>query len=60
MLRWSLGYLAMAIVVAIGFSSLQGSDRPEREVVTRGQARRQSERSERTEDEERRGAWKTT
>jgi clan AA aspartic protease (TIGR02281 family) len=34
MLRWSIGYLAMAIVVAIGFSSLQGSDRPEREVVT--------------------------
>jgi clan AA aspartic protease (TIGR02281 family) len=34
MLRWSLGYLAMAIVVAIGFSSLQGSDRPEREVAT--------------------------
>jgi hypothetical protein len=34
MLRWSLGYLAMAIVVAIGFSSLQGSQRSEREVAT--------------------------
>jgi aspartyl protease family protein len=34
MLRWSLGYLAMAIVVAIGFSSLQGGDRPERGVAT--------------------------
>jgi clan AA aspartic protease (TIGR02281 family) len=33
MLRWSLGYLAMAIVVAIGFSSLQGGDRPERSLA---------------------------
>jgi clan AA aspartic protease (TIGR02281 family) len=33
MLRWSFGYLAMAIVVAIGFSSLQGGDRPERRVA---------------------------
>jgi clan AA aspartic protease (TIGR02281 family) len=34
MLRWSFGYLAMAIVVAVGFSSLQGGDRPGREVAT--------------------------
>ena len=33
MLRWSLGYLAMAVVVAIGFSSLEGSDGPERRVA---------------------------
>jgi clan AA aspartic protease (TIGR02281 family) len=33
MLRWSLGYLAMAIVVAIGFSSLEGGDRPERRLA---------------------------
>jgi clan AA aspartic protease (TIGR02281 family) len=29
MLRWAFGYLAMAIVVAIGFASLQDSDRSE-------------------------------
>jgi clan AA aspartic protease (TIGR02281 family) len=34
MLRWSFGYLAMAIVVAIGFSSLQGGDPPERRVAS--------------------------
>jgi clan AA aspartic protease (TIGR02281 family) len=34
MLRWAFGYLAMAVVVAIGFASLQGSDRPERRVVS--------------------------
>jgi clan AA aspartic protease (TIGR02281 family) len=33
MLRWSFGYLAMAIVVAIGFASLQGGDPPERHVT---------------------------
>lgn len=44
MLRWSLGYLAMAIVVAIGFSSLEGSDRPERRVAT--PTAKQSERAQ--------------
>ena len=34
MLRWAFGYLAMAVVVAIGFASLQGSERPERRVAT--------------------------
>jgi clan AA aspartic protease (TIGR02281 family) len=29
MLRWALGYLAMAVVVAIGFAALQESDPPE-------------------------------
>jgi clan AA aspartic protease (TIGR02281 family) len=29
MLRWAFGYLAMAVVVAIGFASLQDGDRPE-------------------------------
>ena len=46
MLRWSLGYLAMAIVVAIGFSSLQVSDPPEREVATA--TAKQSKASERS------------
>ena len=30
MLRWAFGYLAMAVVVAIGFGSLQGTEPPER------------------------------
>jgi clan AA aspartic protease (TIGR02281 family) len=34
MLRWAFGYLAMAVVVAIGFTSLQGSDRGERSVAS--------------------------
>ena len=34
MLRWAFGYLAMAIVIAIGFASLQGGDGPERRVVS--------------------------
>ena len=32
MLRWAVGYLAMAVAVAIGFASLQGRERPERRV----------------------------
>jgi clan AA aspartic protease (TIGR02281 family) len=34
MLRWALGYLAMAVVVTIGVASLPGSERPERRVAT--------------------------
>jgi clan AA aspartic protease (TIGR02281 family) len=34
MLRWAFGYLAMAVVVAIGFASLQGGDGSERRVVS--------------------------
>jgi clan AA aspartic protease (TIGR02281 family) len=34
MLRWAYGYLAMAVVVAIGFAVVQGSQRVERRVVT--------------------------
>jgi hypothetical protein len=34
MLRWAFGYLAMAVVIAIGFASLQGVERPERRVAT--------------------------
>jgi clan AA aspartic protease (TIGR02281 family) len=34
MLRWAFGYLAMAVVVAIGFASLPDSDRPERRSVS--------------------------
>jgi clan AA aspartic protease (TIGR02281 family) len=34
MLRWALGYLAMAVVVAIGFASLQGNERPAGRVAT--------------------------
>jgi clan AA aspartic protease (TIGR02281 family) len=34
MLRWAFGYLAMAVVVAIGFAALQDSDRPERRSVS--------------------------
>jgi clan AA aspartic protease (TIGR02281 family) len=34
MLRWAFGYLAMAIVVAIGFAALQEGDRPERASVS--------------------------
>lgn len=30
MLRWAFGYLAMGVVVAIGFASLQSGERPER------------------------------
>jgi aspartyl protease family protein len=37
MLRWAFGYLAMAVVVAIGFASLQGGDGSERRVVSPGQ-----------------------
>jgi clan AA aspartic protease (TIGR02281 family) len=33
MLRWAFGYLAMAVVVAIGFGSLQGTEPPERRVA---------------------------
>jgi clan AA aspartic protease (TIGR02281 family) len=33
MLRWAFGYLAMAVVVAIGFAALQEGDRPERASV---------------------------
>jgi clan AA aspartic protease (TIGR02281 family) len=47
MLRWSFGYLAMAIVVAIGFSSLQGGDQPERHVAApMGKQKAASARSE--------------
>jgi clan AA aspartic protease (TIGR02281 family) len=34
MLRWAYGYLAMAVVVAIGFAVVQGSHRVEHRVVT--------------------------
>jgi clan AA aspartic protease (TIGR02281 family) len=34
MLRWAYGYLAMAVVVAIGFAVVQGTHRAERRVVT--------------------------
>jgi clan AA aspartic protease (TIGR02281 family) len=34
MLRWALGYLAMAVVVAIGLAALQESDPPERASVS--------------------------
>jgi clan AA aspartic protease (TIGR02281 family) len=34
MLRWAFGYLAMAVVVAIGFAALQEGDRPERASVS--------------------------
>ena len=34
MLRWAYGYLAVAVVVAIGFAVVQGTHRPERWVVT--------------------------
>jgi aspartyl protease family protein len=34
MLRWAYGYLAMAVVVAIGFAVVQGSHQPDRRVVT--------------------------
>jgi clan AA aspartic protease (TIGR02281 family) len=34
MLRWAFGYLAMAIVVAICFASLQDGDRPEGQSVS--------------------------
>ena len=34
MLRWAFGYLAMVVVVAIGFASLQGVERSERRVAT--------------------------
>ena len=34
MLRWAYGYLAMAVVVAIGFAVVQGIHRAERRVVT--------------------------
>jgi clan AA aspartic protease (TIGR02281 family) len=34
MLRWAFGYLAMAVVVAIGFAGLQEGDRPERASVS--------------------------
>jgi clan AA aspartic protease (TIGR02281 family) len=34
MLRWAYGYLAMAVVVAIGFAVVQGTNRAERRVVT--------------------------
>jgi aspartyl protease family protein len=34
MLRWAYGYLAMAVVVAIGFAVVQGTHRSERRVVT--------------------------
>ena len=34
MLRWAYGYLAMAVVVAIGFAVVQGPHRAERRVVT--------------------------
>jgi hypothetical protein len=30
MLRWAYGYLAVAVVVAIGFAVVQGTYRPER------------------------------
>jgi clan AA aspartic protease (TIGR02281 family) len=33
MLRWAFGYLAMAVVVAIGFGSLQGTEPSERRVA---------------------------
>jgi clan AA aspartic protease (TIGR02281 family) len=33
MLRWAFGYLAMAILVAVGFSSLSEVERPERRVA---------------------------
>jgi clan AA aspartic protease (TIGR02281 family) len=33
MLRWAFGYLAMAVVVAIGFGSLQGTEPSERGVA---------------------------
>ena len=35
MLRWAYGYLAVAVVVAIGFAVVQGSHRSERRVVIR-------------------------
>jgi aspartyl protease family protein len=41
MLRWSLGYLGMVIVVAIGFSTLQSVDPPEREVATAAAKKRE-------------------
>lgn len=34
MLRWAFGYLAMAVVVAVGFAALQGSGGPERRSVS--------------------------
>jgi clan AA aspartic protease (TIGR02281 family) len=34
MLRWAFGYLAMAVVVAIGFASLQDDDSVERRTVS--------------------------
>ena len=42
MLRWALGYLAMAVVVAIGFAALEHSAPPERQGVSA--AARQSTR----------------
>jgi aspartyl protease family protein len=46
MLRLALGYLAMAVVVAIGFASLQGYERPERRAAAPA-----SERAAASEDD---------
>jgi clan AA aspartic protease (TIGR02281 family) len=52
MLRWAFGYLAMAVVVAIGFASLQGSDGSERRVVSPATKHGTSSRGVRVEQRE--------
>jgi clan AA aspartic protease (TIGR02281 family) len=59
MLRWAFGYLAMAVVVAIGFAELQDSDRPEGQSVStaakHGEARARSVRAQ--DEAETENAW---
>ena len=62
MLRVALGYLAVAIVVAIGVSSLPGSERAERGVASRATHGAKSDNSARANQDEENdeSTWETT